>query len=175
MNLNTVRNAWNELRAAADEDAVALDLTTKGDFANKPSGAVRVGREGGNEPGEGNLIQIAFAGGDTANDTFTWKIYAWREGGPAVFVGYGTAVLGTQALIKNPKQVAQTSKFWADTIVVTASYWPKTVVASSGGHNGVATLTFDLLGYDYVLVEIADADGATGIEAGDVSAWYAML
>ena len=59
--------------------------------------------------------------------------------------------------------------------MITAQYWGKTVVVSTGAHNSIATLLLDLLGFDHVLVEITNADGATGIEAGDVGAWYAML
>lgn len=175
MEVNTVRNPWRLLRAAAHEDGTALNLATKGDIANKPAGAKRIERNDANDPGRGNIIQIAFAGGAAENKTFKWRLYAWRDGGMAVYVGYGTGTLGAQAVIKDPLGVNQTNKFWADTLVITAQYWGKIITVSTGGHDGVATLLLDMLGFDWFYLEIYDADGTSGSEAGDISGWYSVF
>jgi hypothetical protein len=169
--LGTLQSAWSVLRASAGE-VTALDLTSAGDFAHKPATAVEI--VGGATETPVNGIEIAFSGTDANNETFSYKVYAYRKtNGPATLVCSGAGTLGTQAVLLNPSTGATaTNTFWADTLTCT-SVWPATVTLSDSGNNGVARLTFDLLGYSHIYVEITNADGTTGVEAASVAAWYA--
>lgn len=168
----TTHQSYVVLRAEADEDT-AIDLTSAGDFASKPSLAIWLKP---NEFGSGieNQLIITVIGGDAANDIFSWRLYAWRRAnGPAELVAYGTGILGTQAVVKYPHSSATaTNKFWADSFVIIAQYWPKTVTATPIGGNSVGKLKLDGTGAEWWLLEITDADGATGIEAGDLTGYY---
>jgi len=172
----TYHAPYTLLRAEANEDATALDLTTKGDFANMPATAVRLGSNAGANNAVGAL-QLIFCGGAAADKTFTYTIYAWRTGnGPAEFVATGTGTLGTQAVVAYPhNRATATAKFWADTLTVTGR-WNKTVTSTdTSGNNQVAKLLFDFCGYEYIYVEISSADGSTGTEAGNVSVYYSYF
>jgi len=175
--LDTSHRSILLLRTEADEDSDALDLTTEGDFANKPSSAVQLPVMDDGTGHGGNTVEIFFAGGSAANKTFTYKVYGWRRtNGMARMIATGTGTLGTQAVVKYPDSGSTaTSKFWADTLSVTGR-WLKTVSSSDEtGNNEVATLQFDFCGYEWLWVEITDADGSTGDEAGDVSVYYSFF
>ena len=164
------------LRAEADEDSSTIDLTTKGDFAQKPSAAVRLSTTGDRVGHGGNAVELFFCGGDTANDTFTYTVYAWRRtNGPVRLVATGTGTLGTQAVVKYPhSSSAATSKFWADTLSVTGR-WLKTVSSTNtSGNNEIASLVFDFCGYEFIYVEITNAAG-TSTEAESVSVYYSYF
>lgn len=175
--LDTVHSSYTLLRAEADEDSTTLDLTTKGDFANKPSSVIQLrARDDGLGHG-GNAIEITFCGGDAANDTFTYKLYGWRRiNGPARMIATGTGTLGTQAVVIYPDSGATaTNKFWADTLTVTARWLGTVASTDTTGNNEVASLQFDFYGFEWLYCEITSADGSTGTEAGDVSAYYAYF
>jgi hypothetical protein len=108
-----------------------------------------------------NGIVFNFAGGNADDDAFTWKIYAWRnENGPATLAATGTGILGSQAVVKYPHNgVAATSKFWADTLVVSNDYWIKEIEATAAGSNSVSSVWIDAAGYRYFYVEIPTAVG----------------
>jgi len=174
--LDTVHSRYLPLRAEADENASTIDLTTAGDFASMPAGAVKLlARDDGTGSGV-NMIELVFCGGSAANKTFTYTIYAWRAGnGMARLVATGTGTLGTQAVVIYPGGSTATSKYWADTLSVT-SRWIKSVVSSAEtGSNETASLAFDGFGFEWIYVEITAADGATGDEAGDISVYYAYI
>ena len=175
--LDTYQGPWTLLRAEADEDATALDLTTKGDFANKPSLAKEIRTKPDGTGSGANGVEIVFCGGAAENKTFTYKIYAWlATNGMAWLVATGAGTLGTQAVVKYPNScLVATSKFLADTLTVTDT-WISGVGSSdtTGGSGGVASLLLNLAGYKWLYAEISDADGATGTQAGDVSAYYAF-
>jgi len=165
------------LRAEADENASEIGLTTEGDFAQKPAGAISLSSvlSAGALHYPVNAIQFIFCGGAAADKTFSWKIYAWRvTNGPAELLAYGTGTLGTQAVVKYPDSGSTaTSKFWTDTLAISAQGLPKTfTLADYAGGNRVAKLTGDLCGYDWIYCEITSADGTTGVEAGDISVYY---
>ena len=170
---STYQSPLAVLRAEADEDAATLaaclDLTTLGNFANKPTTAVSLHSSA--PVSYANGIEIYFCGGTAADETFSWALYLWRStNGPARLVAYGTGTLGTQAVIIYPQGGAATNKFWADTLTVTWTCMNFSV--STGAVNSVATLQGDARGYQYVDVKIYNANDA-GAEAGDITAYYA--
>ena len=173
--LDTKHQSYLLLRAEADENASALDLTSEGDFASMPSSAVPLRTKGDGTGHGGNAIEIVFCGGSAAGKTFTYKIYAWRRyNGMARMLATGTGTLGTQAVVLYPDSASTaTSKYWADTLTVT--YRWLSIVSSSDavGNNETASLQCDFSGYEWIYVEITNADGSTGDEAGDITAYYA--
>jgi len=174
--LETPEVRYQELRAAANEDGgdleACIDLDGNGGaFSNMASGAVDIFSGKGRT--NANAVELIFAGGDAANDSFSFMVMAWRHGGPATVVCYGTATLGSQDVVTYPDGSSGTGKFWADTLSVTDE-WPTSVGAENSDDKGsVAKLCFDLMGYRYVYVYVWGADGSTGTEAGNVSVWYA--
>ncbi len=159
---------------AAANTTFSDTLTTKGDFANKPSGALDILDPSFLDPttevskdaafraiSKANGIIFSFAGGDADDDAFTWKIYAWKnENGPAELVVDGTGILGSQAVVKYPHNGATaTSKFWADTLVITNERWMKEIEATTEGGNSVSKVWFDTCGYRYFYLEIPTAVG----------------
>ena len=170
------QDSWKLLRTEADEDSSSLDFTTKGDFANKLSGAIEIKA---NDAGGLNAknMTIAFWGGSAADKTFSYKVIVWRAiNGPAEVVCTGTGTTGTQAVGTYPhNKAAATSKFWADTLTVADdTLWYATPVICDSGNNRMCKLQFAWKGYGWIYVEITSADGETGDEAGDVGIVYAV-
>lgn len=172
----TYQYGYEVLRAEADEEASTLNLTTSGDFANKPSGAKQL-LSNNQSNTVINAVELAFCGGDAANDTFSYTVYAYRRtNGPATFVCSGVGTLGTQAVVKYPHSGATaTSKFWADTLTMTDRWLKNVETTDSSGNNQVARIWFDAVGYEWIYVEITNADGATGTEAGDITVYYSYF
>ena len=176
---STVHRPYNLLRAEASQDTAI----TAGAFNTKPSTAVKM--QAANS-GESNYIQIYGIGGDTANDTFSWKLYAWRTfNGPGELVAEGTGLLGSQAVTTYPANVgtneagvsptgAATSKFWIDSFVITTEYWLNELNVSTVGGDSVASVGFDTFGYEWFYFEITDADG-TGNEAELMTTYYSFF
>lgn len=75
------------------------------------------------------------------NKTMTWKLYGWREGGPAEYIAHGTATLGTQRVA-----TGTATEMYADTIAITAQAWLDTVSVIDSGNNRIAKLAFDMYG-----------------------------
>jgi hypothetical protein len=183
-NLTTLAHGIKIARNEADEDASLLDLAAAGDAANRPSvlGATGVGvvdllsdKTDGETEMVVNGIEFMFSGGAAADKTFGWRILAWKTAnGPARLIGVGTGTLGTQALVTYPHNGnTATNKFWADTLVITSKNWPKGIETTGrAGLNSVASVGVDDVGYRFWKVEITDADGSTGTEAGDIAVWY---
>ena len=177
--LKTHNSSMLTLRDEADEDT-AIVLTSTSDFAQMPATAIAVGSD--NNESEVNAVQIQMYGGSADGKTFTWKLYGWRNSnGIATLMCDGTAILGAMEVVKYPNKVSAsimagdtaTSKFWADTIVVSNNYFVKTFSVSDSGNDRAATLWGDIAGYKHLYLEITSADGSTGTEAGDVGAFYA--
>lgn len=183
--LRTILSPYNILRAEGNEDAATvaglIDLTAKGNFANKSEELtpIDIAYEGNLPPGitKKNKVQIIICGGNAANDTFEYGLYAWRNmNGPAEFMASGAGVLGTQAVIAYPHGGAATNKFWADKLTVTSRWLGGKVKSTDiSGNNEVAKLFFDFYGYRYLAIGLAVCDGSTGIEAGDLTAYWAFL
>lgn len=168
----TIHQPYKVLRAEASEDT-AIVLTTAGAFASKPSSAISLKTTTSNSTA--NALQITVIGGDAANDTFSWRLYAWRvSNGPAELIAYGTGILGTQQVTTYPQGGTATSKFWADSFTITTQYWLTTVSVSTVGGNSVASMWFDTCGYEWYYIEITEADGSS-TQAESLTAYYSFF
>ncbi len=160
---------------AAANTTFSTNLATQGNFANKPTGAIDLLDPAYLDPTVETVKSISvpavqkvnglvfyFAGGDAANDIFTWTIFAWRnENGPAEIATDGTGILGTQQVVIYPhNNVATTAdKFWADTLVVSNDRWLKEVEATTEGGNSVSKVWLDAAGYRFWYIEIPTSVG----------------
>jgi hypothetical protein len=174
MNLTTPFHKLFVARQLAAADSSFSDsLATKGDFDNKPSSTVDLLDVIQLDPTVDNSvtktiaenitngIEFYFAGGNTDNDEFTWKLYAWKnENGPARLAASGTGILGSQAVVKYPHTGnAPVNKFWADTVVVESETWIKDVEGVPNGVNSVGSIWIDCAGYRYFYIEILTSVG----------------
>lgn len=164
---------WQQLRAPANEDASPIDLTSEGDFDQKVNEAIEI-KSNDHNVLNANDIFIALAAGSAASKTLIWRLFAWaKDNGMAQQVAYGTGETGAQAVVKYPNGEIATDKFWCDTLVVTAYSWLKAIKATIGGGNdSVGMLSLQTFAWTWWFMQIEDADGSTGNEAGDVSVWW---
>lgn len=190
MFLTTLSQKLRIARNEANEDTTLLDLTTLGNYANRPVilGATGIGVIDllGEEvisatEMKANGIEFFFCGGSAANKTFGYRILAWKPAnGFARLAVVGTGILGTQAVIRYPVVPGggdgpATNKFWANTLVITNENWPKEVEATdSGNFESVASVWLDDCGYRFWKVEITDADNVTGTEAGNIAVYWGL-
>jgi hypothetical protein len=123
-----------------------------------------------------NGVEFMFTGGSAAGKTFGWRLLAWRIKGPARLAAVGTGELGTQAVVKYPHNgETATNKFWADNLNVTFENWIKEVeTTSNASKDSVSSAWLDASGYRFWKIEVTDADGSSGTEAGDVAVWYGI-
>ncbi len=180
--LFVVRNEANE-NGASGAPAIFV-LATEGDFAQKPSTALDLQKKDLFSPRDvapiaetlQNGLAFSFMGSSAANKTFTYDIFTWgNENSPARHIVNGTGILGTQQVIIYPHNniATTTDRFWADTLAISWENWPKEVESTdTDGHNTVAEVWLDGTGSRYWFVQISDADGSTGTEAGDISVFY---
>lgn len=188
--LGTYFGKLNVARLEGNEDSALLDLTTAGDFANLPADTIVLdlfkysvfADDQQDRPvrpiHKANGIEFFFCGGSAANKTFGWRILAWKnENGMARLAGIGTGTLGTQAVVKYPHNGdTATNKFWADALTVTTKNWPKPIKSGDTSGNNTATSVWtDDCGYRYWKIEITDADGSTGTEAGNIAVYWAYF
>lgn len=188
MKLTTLSHRLFVARNEADENGASgapdiFVLATEGDFAQKPSTALDLLKLDLFSPREikhlaemnQNGIAFSFAGSSAAGKTFTYDIITWgNENSPARHAVNGTGILGTQQVIVYPhNNVAASNRFWADTLAIEWENWPKEVESTDTiGHNTVAEVWLDGTGSRYWFIQISDADGLTGDEAGDISVFY---
>ncbi len=187
-NLTTLSVPLHVARNEAEENGAAgapaiFVLATEGDFAQKPTTALDLATKDLLTPKiaqplgelEQNGLAFSFTGGSAADKTFTYDIYVWANmNGPAKQIINGTGILGTQQVVIYPHSgTAATAKFWADTLAVTWENHLKEVEATDTiGHNTISEVWFDATGMRYVFIQISDADGSTGTEAGDIAVFY---
>lgn len=173
------------MRATGPEDTL-LDLTTAGDFANKPTDTVDLlkdalewsghssERDGTTHDTETNGLEIYIAASTAHSKTMNWYLTAWRnENGPAKRVAQGTATTGTQAVVTYPHNGATIANmFWCDQIVVTWENWLKDVEATDedGNSNSVGSLWLDACGYRFWLIEFITT--GTTAPATNIVAYY---
>jgi len=180
--LRTLAHELVIARELAAKDATLgteIDMTTEGDYAQKPTattsylgafdvhptdqkGAIRV-----------NGLAFSFLGTGGADYAFKWRLYTWRAAnGPIHQVAAGTGTLGTQGVIKFPHNGATApTSLWADTLTVTWYNWYKEVTSTDEtGHNTQAEIWLDACGYKWWYIEIDDPDA--GDAATTVGAYY---
>jgi len=105
---------------------------------------------------EANAVSIIFAGSDADNETFSWKIWAYRVGGPAELVCSGTGALSSSAIMQSGS-----SYYYADTLVITnLGNWFSIPDVIDSGNDRIAKLAFDACGYKYIYVEFTNVGGA---------------
>lgn len=107
-------------------------------------------------PQKANAAIVIFHGTDAANETLTWMLVGWREGGPAELIANGTAILGTQRVAK-----ATSTELYADSITISAQKWLQPVTRKDHGNNRVAKLAFDLCGISHIAAVIQKGTAAT--------------
>lgn len=144
---NSVTTADTEL------DGSTSQLTYQ--FADMPASAVQFGEEC-------VAVDIFFTGTDANNETFSWRLYAYPENGPAKHMAAGTGIFGTAK--------ASATEYYADTLAISTQDWFKTVAAKDSGNNRIAHLAVWMCGYKYLYCEITDIGGG-GTQATSVSAY----
>jgi len=161
---------YQKFRAEATKDSSSITLTTGGSWDNKPTTTKVVNTD------EETRMSLIIAGGVEANDTFSWKVYAYKDvWGPAEMVADGTGVIGTQRVYYFPDGVAETAvRYWADSLVLSNESFARSVDIIDTGNNRVCKLSIKTAGYKYWLMEITNADG-TGTEATNLSVWYSLF
>lgn len=186
--LTTKSNRIYVARNEADENGASgapaiFSIATEGDFAQKPSTALDLAEIDLFDPKiaqplgelEQNGVAFSFTGGSAAGKTFTYDIFTWaNQNGPAKQTVNGTGILGTQQVVKFPhNSEVVANRFWADTLTVEWENHLKEVEATDDiGHNTVSEVWFDMTGLRYIFIQISDADGSTGTEAGDIAVFY---
>jgi hypothetical protein len=167
---------WRLLRAEANEDAVAIDLTTGTSHASIPAGAITLqSKEKGSAHGTG--IAIIACAGAAADKTFTIKIYSWRyANGVAQRLASIACTTGTAGVVTYPHSGdAATDKFWVDTAVVTSYRGASVYALDNAGGNAITEIVVSNDGFDKIFAEISSADGVTGTEAANVSLYYTQF
>ncbi len=189
MILTTLSHRLFVARNEADENGAAgapavFVLATEGNFAQKPDTALDLQKLDLFSPRATkhvaemlqNGVAFSFAGSSAAGKTFTYDIFSWgNENSPARQAVNGAGILGTQQVIVYPhnNETTTTDRFWADTLTVAWENWPKEVESTNTtGRNTVAEVWLDDTGSRYWFIQISDADGSTGTEAGDISVFY---
>lgn len=188
-NLTSLSSRLYVARNEADENGatgapVVFVLATESDFAQMPATALDLSKKDLFLPKDGqffaeleqNGLAFSFSGSGAAGKTFTYDIYVWaNQNGAAKHIINGTGILGTQQVVKYPHNGAapDATRYWADTLAVTWENHLKEVESTdTDGHNTIAEVWFDGVGYRYVFVQISAADGSSGTEAGDIAVFY---
>ena len=157
-----------KVRTEANEDAATINLAANGGaWSNRPTSDLL------HVTDDLDYVQFIVAGSDAENDTFAWRLYAWKDQNcPAEYVAHGTGILGTQDVVQMPDgKGPAAARWWADTLAITADAWVGVVDVVDSGNDRVCKLKVQTRGYQYFYMEITSADGSTGIEAGDISVW----
>lgn len=140
--IETRQEPWIPLRTAVTADDTALAAATTGytfAFADKPAGAVRI-------PSTWNNVDIYFYGTDANNETVNYKLYGYKDNGPALLLTSGAATLGLAI-------TGGTTTFYADTITETDMHVVSAVTDSAGDRVCVLHLT-SVRGLQWIYCEI---------------------
>jgi hypothetical protein len=122
-------------------------------FSDMPAAAPQFGEEA-------VAADIFFSAKNNHSLTFSWKLYAYPENGPAKHIATGTGTTGTA--------IAPDSEYYVDTLSISSQDWFKTVVSRDNGNDRIAHLAFWLCGYKYIYCEITNVGGG-GSEATSVT------
>ncbi len=163
--LTTYSGPYHVARALGGADT-PIDLTTEGNFAQKPDesqGVLDLFKEDVLFPVDApvfpetkiNGICFIFAATAAHSKLIDWRLIAWRNSnGPAEIVANGTAETGTQAVVIYPHNVVTATAFWCDNIVISNEYWMKEIEATAVSGNSISKLWMDTIGYRYWKMEI---------------------
>lgn len=179
--LYVARNEADENNMAGAPDV--FNIATESNFAQMPSTTLDLAKTDLFIPKEGqkfgvlvqNGLAFSFTGGSAAGKEFSYDIFAWNnENGPAHHLIKGTGILGTQQVVKYPHNGEDApNRFWADTLTLTWETALKEVeVTDETGRDSISEVWFDASGFRYFFIQISDADGSTGTEAGDIASYY---
>ena len=142
---------WSPLHTAVTADDTVLTADTTGRtfaFSDKPSTAKRLNNDN-------VAADILFYGTDANDETVNYKVYVYKDNGPALLWCYGAATLGAAV-------TGATDTFYADTISVTTKHGSNATVTDSAA-NRVAVLHLgDLRGACWVYVEF-DIPGSSQV------------
>ena len=168
-----VSHPWKLLRSVTADDTL-LDLTTstknKADWGDRPVSQLINIMDHAQGLGlfdlDQAIMEIAFLGSDTANDTATWTLYAWRDNGPCELVMDGTCTLGTLKAETDPtnQHAALTSWLYADTIAVSNNYASIPYEVVDSANNRIARLRLPVLGRMFWCLLFTDVVGAGQME-----------
>lgn len=143
--VDTRQSAWVPVRTTVTADDGVLDGTTAAltyQFSDRGTICAPLNNTC-------NIAELHFYGTDAADEVCNFKIYMYRENGPAVLAATCVATLGTA--------LRSAGVYYADTITLTDtwSYSGSSIaVRDASGGNRVATLALDTRGYKYMRVEI---------------------
>jgi hypothetical protein len=162
----TTPTTYSVLRTiSATEDTQLTATTQLTPEVGNSSNAVRISRH------PIGAIHIRFKGTDAANETFSWTLWAHKDRtAPAQCVAYGTGILGAT-------QTGTSNEFYADTLVITAQQWHKTLAVTAGAPDaivnggGISELVVDTCEYQIWKVIIRDIAGG-GAEAATLGVDY---
>ena len=144
MYFETRHLGWISLRTAIVSDDTALDGTTDSytySFGDKPAAAIPV------DPGI-NGGDVCFYGTDAANEICNYKLYVYKETGPALLWCSGVVTLGA-AVVKG-----ETSTYYADTITVVQVHGDSAKAIDVAGDRVCVLRLKDLRGARWIFLEI---------------------
>jgi len=108
-----------------------------------------------------NMASILFWGKDAEDEDFSYILYGRRKmNGPVLTLQTGTAILGSQLIVKNPISKATVTGYWADTIALTAGLLHGVATVRDSTTNRVAELRFPINGLTDLYLELA-VDGGS--------------
>jgi len=142
LTVETRQEPWIPLRTAVDANDSVLDGTTATltyAFADKPTTAVEI-------PSTWNSIDVYFYGTDAANEIASYKLYGYKDNGPALLLTSGVATLGTAV-------TGGTTTYYGDTITETDVHATSAVTDSAGNRICVLHLT-GLKGISWLYCEL---------------------
>ena len=175
--LKTYRGGFERMRArdVTTADTAVSSATTGAthSIGDKPSNAKKVG-------GEYNGVQVIFSGGwdmvvsgcsgsaiaDLDNEEgCSFEMYGWPANGPAMKICDGSIKLGNVRLDSTTVGMDATQGAYCASISLDDEPHPTSIsVNNVDSTNGIANLTFDTLGYEYIAIQYLDV-------SFPVSAW----
>lgn len=165
-------SSWSIAREEADEQTL-INIASQSDHINAGDGWKDVPVRGDNTTGANRILLTASAGSSSAK-TFSFRILVRADDyAPAEVAAVGTGETGTQQVNVYPYNKASASgKYWVELFSVTSYWWKPVATKDNGGNNYIDGIILDLVGCKQFKVEVYNADGTTGSEAGDVAFYW---
>ncbi len=152
--LETRQMGWIPLRTAVDANDTLLDGTTTSYTyapADRPAKAV---------PLDTGMCgaDIYLYGTDAADETCNYKVWCYKETGPALLWCYGAATLGTAV-------TGGTTTYYVDTITVTTVHGSSAAVVDSGNNRVCVLRLGDMRGIKWVYWEVSGITGTSKVSS----------